>query len=110
MDTIIRLEREREKTAAPVATAEVSGDHLQTNRLSLVSLMQDEDEESDRLKPYKKDLEYLDDHFQLIAYKLKAKSMDKRMEQEVFYSLCWTIVVTLNRPRVMTGLPRLKGT
>ena len=40
-------------------------------------------EGSDKLKPYKTDLEYLDDHFRLIAYKLKAKSMDNRMEHEV---------------------------
>ena len=44
----------------------------------------DEEDNSagDKLKPYKKDLEYLDDHFQLIALKLKVKVMDSRIEME----------------------------
>lgn len=41
------------------------------------------EEDADKLKPYKTDLEYLDDYFQLIQYKLKVKSMDNRMEMEV---------------------------
>ena len=40
-------------------------------------------EGADQLKPYKTDLEYLDDHFQLISYKLKVKSMEKMMELDV---------------------------
>lgn len=42
-----------------------------------------EDVSGDKLKPYKTDLEYLDDHFQLISYKLKVTNMDRRMEMEV---------------------------
>ncbi|XP_019854420.1 PREDICTED: uncharacterized protein LOC105313451 [Amphimedon queenslandica] len=38
--------------------------------------------DSDKLSPYKNDLEYLDDHFQLIYQKLKVNSMEKRMEME----------------------------
>lgn len=41
------------------------------------------EEDADKLKPYKTDLEYLDDNFQLIMHKLKVKGMDQRMEQEV---------------------------
>ena len=42
-----------------------------------------EEEDPDKLKPYKTDLEYLDDHFQLINFKIRVKSMDQRMELEV---------------------------
>ena len=45
--------------------------------------MEEEGPGSDKLKPYKKDLEYLDDHFQLISYKVKIKLMDMKMEMEV---------------------------
>ena len=45
----------------------------------------DDDETTDTLKPYKKDLEYLDDHFQLIVTKLKVKGMDARIEMEEHY-------------------------
>ena len=41
------------------------------------------EEDPDKLKPYKKDLEYLDDHFQLVAFRLKVKGMDSRIEMEV---------------------------
>lgn len=51
------------------------------------------EDESDKLKPYKKDLEYLDDHFQLISYKLKAKSMDTRMEMEVLGSVVASYII-----------------
>jgi len=42
-----------------------------------------EDIDQDKLKPYKTDLEYLDDHFQLILYIMKVKGMGQRMELEV---------------------------
>lgn len=59
------------------------------------------EEDSDKLKPYKKDLEYLDDHFQLVHYKLKVRSMDNRMEMEVWTSERGTVVVGLNKHCVL---------
>ena len=48
-----------------------------------------EEDDQDKLKPYKTDLEYLEDHIQLIAYKLKNKGLEKLMEMEVnFIELC----------------------
>ena len=41
------------------------------------------EDDPDKLKPYRKDLEYLDDHFKLITFKLKVKGMDSRIEMEV---------------------------
>ena len=41
------------------------------------------EDDPDKLKPYKKDLDYLDDHFKLITLKLKVKGMDSRIEMEV---------------------------
>ena len=46
---------------------------------------EENDSAGDKLKPYKKDLDYLDDHFQLIALKLKVKGMDSRIEMEAQY-------------------------
>ena len=42
----------------------------------------DEDDPG-KLKPYKTDLEYLDDHFKYIMLMIKIKSVDNRMEMEV---------------------------
>ena len=39
----------------------------------------------DKLTPYKTDLEYLDDSFQLISLMLKVKGLEKRIEQEAIY-------------------------
>ena len=50
---------------------------------SLQDAIEDESTDDKTLKPYKKDLEYLDDHFQLIQHKLKVRSVDSRMEEEV---------------------------
>ena len=52
----------------------------------IVYVIQADDEvedDPDKLKPYKKDLEYLDDHFKLITLKLKVKGVDSRIEMEV---------------------------
>ena len=49
--------------------------------------MDDMDDDPDKLKPYKKDLEYLDDHFKLITFKLKVKGMDTRIEMEVMLTI-----------------------
>ncbi|KAI6657958.1 hypothetical protein LOD99_15675 [Oopsacas minuta] len=41
--------------------------------------------DTDKLTPYKTDLEYLDDNFQLISLMLKIKGLEKRIEQEALY-------------------------
>ena len=41
------------------------------------------EDDPDQLKPYKTDLEYLDDHFQLAILKIKVKAVDIRLEMEV---------------------------
>eukprot|EP00800_Vazella_pourtalesii_P010699 TRINITY_DN2610_c0_g4_i1.p1 TRINITY_DN2610_c0_g4~~TRINITY_DN2610_c0_g4_i1.p1 ORF type:complete len:970 (-),score=246.43 TRINITY_DN2610_c0_g4_i1:85-2994(-) len=41
--------------------------------------------DTDKLTPYKTDLEYLDDYFQLISLMLKVKGLEKRIEQESIY-------------------------
>eukprot|EP00731_Ephydatia_muelleri_P032086 Em0023g593a len=45
-----------------------------------------ETESTDKLTPYKTDLEYLDDHFQLIAQRIKVKSMESMMERDAQYN------------------------
>ncbi|KAL5457433.1 hypothetical protein EMCRGX_G034692 [Ephydatia muelleri] len=45
-----------------------------------------ETESTDKLTPYKTDLEYLDDHFQLIAQKIRVKSMESTMEMDAQYN------------------------
>jgi SpoVK/Ycf46/Vps4 family AAA+-type ATPase len=72
LDELLRRERQKEekrKIIAPEAQPEDTGGDLS----------------SDEITPYKNDLQYLDDHFQLIAQKLKVKSMEARLEIEAQY-------------------------
>ncbi|XP_064405407.1 uncharacterized protein LOC135350521 [Halichondria panicea] len=73
LDQLLRQERAREKQRKEDGVEEDEPE---------VSV---EDEDTDKLKPYKKDLDYLDDHFQLIGFKLKVKGMDTRIEMEEQY-------------------------
>ncbi len=63
-----------------------------------------EDEDTDKLKPYKKDLDYLDDHFQLIGFKLKVKGMDTRIEMEEQYDDGYRQNQRYQRQRVRVGV------
>ena len=52
-----------------------------TNKVLEVS--SEKEESHDTLKPYKTDFEYLNDHFQLIVYKMKVRAIERRIEDDV---------------------------
>lgn len=74
LDQLLRIERLKEQKRKDEAeTLEPEEEETQ------------EDTDPDKLKPYKKDLEYLDDHFQYVCYVMKVKQYEVRMEMEAQY-------------------------
>ncbi|XP_065889621.1 uncharacterized protein [Dysidea avara] len=66
LDQLLRSERLKEQERKDVAEPEEEETQ--------------EDTDPDKLKPYKKDLEYLDDHFQYVCYVMKVKQYEQNYD------------------------------